>query len=134
MNKLQKKLEKAGYKQVSSTSFFELVNKGEPIFAKNVIIGENVYGITRKADYILFHPKKWTSCLVLRCRGQYSPGSVDEKFVFEVASINANKYDTIFVVDGTFFRPESVEWLKSQAGIEKLMQVCDLKTFLDRDI
>jgi len=88
------------YEQVSPARFFALRELRQSIFAEQCSIGRDIYGKQRRVDFILYHPQRWIDCLVIQCKWQASPGSVDEKFPFEVLSIQLNEFDTIIVLDG----------------------------------
>ena len=53
----------------------------------------------------------------------------DEKYPFEVLSINKNPFPTVIVLDGGGYSSVSGEWLRSQAGRDNLLQVCNLGEF-----
>ena len=114
------------YQPVSSKRFFALCDLEQPIFAEQVYIGEDVYGKRRRVDFILFHPRKWPKCLVIQCKWQASSGSVEEKYPFEVLSIQLNAYPTIVVLDGGGYSAGARLWLKGQAGKNRLRHVYDL--------
>lgn len=123
-------LDDLGYSQVQSKLFFNLKNHVEnAIYARQCFAGTSLYGRRRRVDIILYHPKKWTDCLVIQCKWQSEKGTVDEKYPFEVLSTNKNPYPTIIILEGTGYRPESEEWLRSQAGKGNLLQVCSLGEF-----
>ncbi len=79
------------YEQVSPARFFALQSLRQPVFAEQGPIGRDIYGKQRRADFILQHPQRWVKCLVIQCKWQASSGSVDEKFPFEVLSIQLNE-------------------------------------------
>ena len=64
--------------------------------------------------------------MVIQCKWQASPGSVDEKFPFEVLSIQLNEFDTIIVLDGGGYSRGAEQWLRGQAGKNKLRHVLSL--------
>ena len=68
-------------------------------------------------------------CLVIQCKWQAKSGSVDEKYPFEVLSINKNPYPTIIVLDGGGYSSYQANGYCSQAGKENLIQVCNLGEF-----
>lgn len=114
------------YELVAAKEFHDLRKEKEPIYAKQCTIGKNIYGQKRRVDLILYHPNRWPKCLVIECKSQSSPGSVDQKYPFEVMSINCNKYKTIIVLSGDGFRKEAKDWLKAQTGKGKLLHVMDI--------
>ena len=118
------------YSMVLPKNFFDLKSRVEnPIYARQCYVGTSIYNRRRRVDIILHHPEKWVDCLVIQCKWQAKSGSVDEKYPFEVLSINKNPYPTIIVLDGGGYSSVSGEWLRSQAGKENLIQVCNLGEF-----
>lgn len=123
-------LDDFGYSRVASKHFFDLKSSAkEPIYARQCYAGTSLYNRRRRVDLILYHPEKWTDCLVIQCKWQASSGSVDEKYPFEVLSINKNPYSTIIVLDGGGYSAVSGEWLRSKAGKGNLIHVHDLGEF-----
>lgn len=123
-------LDDLGYSKVLSKHFFDLKSRvGNPIYARQCYAGTSLYGRRRRVDIILHHPEKWEDCLVIQCKWQSEKGTVDEKYPYEVLSIGENPYPTIVILEGTGYRPESGEWLRSQAGKNNLIHVYDLGEF-----
>lgn len=116
-------IEESGYTKTTAKEFFKLRCLKQPIFAAQCEIGVDIYSKTRRVDFILYDPDKWVDCLVLQCKWQAAKGSVEEKYPYEVLSIQLNNFDTIIVIDGGGFSPGAVQWLKSQAGKNKLLHV-----------
>ena len=54
---------------------------------------------------------------------------VDEKLSFEVLSINADGYPAIVVLDGGGYRQGAKQWLRGQAGKNRLLYVFNLGDF-----
>lgn len=132
-NKRGRRLERAvgdllseDYEQVSPSRFFALRTLQQPIFAEQCVVGKDIYGKTRRVDFILYHPQRWTDCLVIQCKWQASSGSVEQKFPFEVLSIEKNSYATLIVLDGGGYSDGAGKWLGAQAGTGKLLHVLDL--------
>ena len=98
----------------------------QPIFSQQCFIGKDIYGKRRRVDFILYHPTRWQDCLVIQCKWQASGGSVDEKYPFEVLSIQLNEFETIIVLDGNGYSKGAEMWLKNQAGKNKLIYVLTL--------
>jgi len=114
------------YEQVSPARFFALRELRQPIFAEQCPIGRDIYGKQRRVDFILFHPQRRANGLVIQCKWQASSGSVDEKFPFEVLSIQMNEFDTILVLDGGGYSTGAEQRLRGQAGKNKLRHVLSL--------
>ena len=123
-------LEDFGYSKVLPKNFFDLKSHVEnPIYARQCYAGTSIYNRKRRVDIILYHPQKWDDCLVIQCKWQSRSGSVDEKYPFEVLSINKNPFPTVIVLDGGGYSSVSGDWLRSQAGRDNLLQVCNLGEF-----
>lgn len=114
------------YEQVTPSRFFALRDLRQPIFAEQCQIGRDIYGKNRRVDFILYHPHRWPECLVIQCKWQASTGSVEEKYPFEVLSIQLNEFATIIVLDGGGYGRGAESWLKGQAGKNKLLHVLSL--------
>lgn len=114
------------YVQVTTVRFFALRGLRQPIFAKQCPMGRDIYNRHRRVDFILYHPQRWPSCLVIQCKWQASSGSIDEKHPFEVLSIQLSEFDTVIVLDGGGYGKGAEAWLKEQAGKNKLLHVLSL--------
>ncbi|MDE0609360.1 MAG: hypothetical protein OXH77_05535 [Anaerolineaceae bacterium] len=120
----------AGYDFVPSAAlFFAMRDLEQPIYTRQCETGLNIYGKRRKVDFILYHPRKWPDSLVIQCKWQAATGSVDEKYPFEVLSIQADGYPAIFILDGAGYSPAAAQWLKGQAGKNCLKHVFTLGDF-----
>ena len=123
-------LEDVSYRLVEpSELFFAMRDMDQPIFARQCEVGLNLYGKVARADIILYHPRKCPQCLIISCKWQASSGSVDEKYPFEVLSLNQIGIDAMIVLDGGGYSPGAFQWLKGQAGKNVLKRVFDLGEF-----
>ena len=113
------------YERISPARFFAARCLQQPIYAAQVPTGMNIYGKERRVDFILHHPHNWPKCLVIQCKWQASPGSVDEKFPFEVECIAHDAFPTIIVLDGGGASKGAKNWLLSQRGHRNLVDVLD---------
>jgi len=120
---------KESYEEVSKKLFFGLRSLDQPIFAKQCKAGKNIYGKERTVDFILFHPVRYRNCLVIQSKWQSSGGSVDEKYPFEVMSIEQEEFPTIIVLDGGGYSKGAERWLKDQVGKNKLIAVLNMGEF-----
>ena len=111
------------YEQVSPKHFFALTELKQPIFAHQCTTGKDIYGKKRRVDFILYHPLRWKDCLVIQCKWQASRGSVEEKYPFEVLSIQTTSIPTIIVLDGGGYSKGAKDWLMGQAGKTKLLHI-----------
>lgn len=117
------------YEEVEARRFFAMLYMDQPIFAQECPIGKDIYGKNRRVDIILYHPLRWKECLVIQCKWQASRGSIEEKYPFEVLSIQLNEFQTIIVMDGGGYSKGAENWLKAQAGKKKLLHVMNLGEF-----
>ena len=122
-------LQDYGYVKVSGSHFFALCELEQPIYASECNTGKTLYGGTRRVDFILYHPVKWSECLVIECKWQSGGGSVDQKYPYFVSSANLNEQPALFVVDGEGYSGRSKEWLQSQAGQGQILHVLNQGDF-----
>ena len=123
-------LDNHGYQQIEPPQFIVAVRiLRQPIYARQVTLGYSIYDKPRQVDFLLFHPLKQPSGLVIQCKWQSSSGSVDEKFPFEVLSIQRGDYDAMVVLDGDGYSEPSERWLREQAGDRRLRHVVDVGGF-----
>ena len=70
-------LEDVGYELIwPSMLIFPMRDMGQPVCAQQVEVGRDIYGKTRKVDFLLFHPYRHPNGLVIQCKWQASSGSV----------------------------------------------------------
>ena len=123
-------LVQAGYDPVSSAPlFFALREMEQPIYARQCPTGRDIYGKRRRVDFILYHSRKWPDSLVIQCKWQASSGSVEDKYPFEVLSIQLDGYPAIILLDGGGYTVGAAQWLKGQAGKNQLKHVFSLGDF-----
>ena len=125
---VQDELEGAGYVLVASEAILS-GNVNSPCFSKQCVIGNSIYGTSRRADFVLHHPELWPDGLVIQCKWQASAGSVDEKYPYEVACINHLSFPAIIVLAGDGYKVGAKEWLRAQAGCGNLKHVFDMGEF-----
>lgn len=127
---VERLIDQAGYDCVPSAPlFFALRDMEQAIYARQCVTGRDIYSIQRRVDFILYHPRKWPESLVIQCKWQASGGTVDQKYPFEVLSIMADGYPAIIVLDGGGYTAGSAQWLRSQAGKNRLRHVLTLGDF-----
>lgn len=121
-------LEDGGYTKVTGKRFFPIHEsmRQQPIFSQQCHVGKCLYGKNRRVDFILYHPNRWPECLVIQCKWQSSKGSVEEKYPYEVMSIDVGKFKTIIVLDGGGYSQNAEHWVKSQVGNGNLLHVMTL--------
>lgn len=117
-------LEDSGYENVHPPEIvFPMRIMDQPIYAKQVEIGRDIYGKVRRCDLLVYNSRVWPDGLVIQCKWQASSGSVEEKYPFEVLNIQKDEYPTIIVLDGGGYSKGSENWLKGQAGKNRLLHV-----------
>lgn len=81
-------------------------------YIKQMPVGKTIYESTRKCDFMLFNSKRFTKTLIIECKWQQSPGSVDEKYPYLLCNINKTKIPTIILIDGGGYKKTALKWLK----------------------
>ena len=121
---MAEELDDLGYERISPAYLiFAMRDMQQPIYAQQVEIGRDIYGKNRRVDILLFNPHKHPNGLVIQCKWQASSGSVEEKYPYEVLSIAQGEFDTIIVLDGGGYTAGAEQWLRSQAGQNRLRHV-----------
>ena len=117
-------LDDLGYETIwPSSLIFAMRDMEQPVYAQQVETGRDIYSKVRRIDFLLFHPRKYPNGLVIQCKWQASSGSVEEKYPYEVLSIAQGEYDTIIVLDGGGYSQGAEQWLRGQAGRNRLRHV-----------
>ena len=121
-----------GYSLIENSKLFNsrALESTQPIYSTQVIVGDTIYNTKRKCDLILFHPDKFPNKLVIECKWQGTPGSVDEKYPFLVLNIKKLNVPTVIVLDGGGYKEGASKWLKEQVS-GCLVEVWDLIEFLN---
>ena len=119
-----------GYQRIKpSADFFAMSSMEQPIYAKQCLVGKDIYNRDRRVDFIVFHPSKWPNSLVIQCKWQASSGTVEQKYPFEVQSIEKSVYPTVIILDGGGYTDGAKNWLYNQASNGKLKAVMDQGEF-----
>ena len=100
-----------------------------PAYAQQVAVGRDIYDKARRVDFVLFHPELHPDGLVIQCKWQAVSGSVEEKYPFEVLSLEQGEFDAVIILDGGGFSDGAEQWLRSQAGRNRLKHVFSLGEF-----
>ena len=117
-------LDESGYEHIIPPWLvYAMRDMNQPVYAKQVEVGRDIYGKIRRVDFLLFHPYRHPNGLVIQCKWQASGGSVDEKYPFEVLSIQQGEVDAVIVLDGGGYTPGAEQWLRGQAGKNRLKHV-----------
>ncbi len=117
-NRLERFIEftllECGYKKAPNKRNFVagLEEAQKPGYATQVTIGETIYNTRLVCDFLLYHPQKWTTGLVIEAKWQQVSGTVDEKFPYFVMNIWKSEYQTILVLDGGGYRQGAETWVR----------------------
>ena len=122
-------LVRKGYKFVERREFDAQRFLEQPIFTVHYPIARSIYDTQMYCDFLIFHPAKHASNLIIESKWQQSGGSVDEKFPFLVANIR-EKYPhaTVVVLDGGGYKKNADRWLRAQVD-GKLLHVFNMREF-----
>ena len=122
-------LKRKGYAFIPRKDFKVAELLDQPVFTRQFPLGKGIYGNNLNCDFILFHPQKHPSCLIIESKWQEKAGSVDEKFPFLVQNVREKyPYATIIVLDGGGYKKGAEEWLRKQTG-PKLLRVFNMMEF-----
>jgi len=126
---IQHVLETKGYTFVEHKNFKAACCLEQPIYSRQFPLGNSIYDTPVKCDFILHHPLKYPTCLVIESKWQESSGSTDEKYPYLVLNVKEKLgYPTIIVVDGGGYKPGAEKWLRSQVG-GRLLYVFNMMEF-----
>lgn len=118
------------YEYVPREKFFPACVLPQPLFTKQIVVGDSIYDTPLKSDFMLYHPEKFPQKLIIECKWQQISGSVDEKYPYTVQNIR-EKYlcPAIILLDGGGYKPGAKRWLCSQVDNEKLLAVFSMAEF-----
>lgn len=101
-------------------------------YAKQVYIGEGIYGSDIYVDFYIIGSTSICSGLIIECKWQQTGGSVDEKLPY--LNLNIQKcYPTkaVVLIDGGGMKTKAISWLAAQvAENQNLLAVHNLSSFL----
>jgi hypothetical protein len=98
-------------------------------YAKNVNVGVNIFGRNRIVEFFVCNRLLFPCDLILECKWQQSPGSVDEKYPHLYENILKTDIPTIVLVGGGGSKPESRQWLKDRVDRNVLLAVWEMEEF-----
>ncbi len=87
-------------------------------YVKQIFVGKTIYGNRRKVDFFLINKRKFSHGLIIECKWQKSPGSVDEKYPFVLHNILEAGIPTLVLLDGGGYKATAQAWFKKQVGCE----------------
>lgn len=130
---VEQALKEKGYSEFwnhRATAFENRKAIGGRQYLKQLPVGTTIYNTTRKCDFFVINRALFTDDLIIECKWQQKPGSVDEKYPFLLFNILKTGIPTIILLDGTGYRPAAMEWLKRQANPKRaLLGVWDMAEF-----
>jgi hypothetical protein len=101
-------------------------------YGKEIYIGAGIYHTELKIDFYVIGSPAMSSGLIIECKWQESPGSVDEKFPY--LNMNIQYYypaPTIVVLGGQGMREGASNWLKNRVNDnDNLLAVYSLDRFI----
>ena len=98
-------------------------------FTTQYKLTNTIYENPWKVDFLL-HDERTKKTLVIECKWQQSPGSVDEKYPYLVRNIKEKSpYPCLVLLDGDGYKPAAKEWLKSEVD-KKLIGVLSMSEFV----
>jgi hypothetical protein len=117
------------YEFVPSRRFLAACCLPQPLFTKQIVIGNSIYNTPLKSDFMLYHPQKHPNKLIIECKWQQVSGSVDEKYPYTVQNIR-EKYPcpAIILLDGEGYKPGAKAWLCEQVD-DHLLAVFSMSEF-----
>ena len=110
-----------GYEEIKHLIFNRRDTFDGKQFAKQVDVGQTIYGTKRVVDFIVFIPNRFPEGLIIECKWQESPGSVDEKYPYLLYNILKTGVPSIVLLDGGGYKEKAGEWLKSQVNSQRLL-------------
>jgi hypothetical protein len=98
-------------------------------FTSQFNLNQTIYGTKWMVDFLLYDAEV-NQYLVIECKWQQSPGSVDEKYPYLVRNIKEQSpYPCLVLLDGDGYKPAAKEWLLTQVD-EKLLGVLNMSEFV----
>jgi hypothetical protein len=118
------------YEFIRQRSFLAACCLDQPIYTKQISIGNSIYNTPIKSDFMIRHPDKWPDKVIIECKWQQIAGSVDEKYPYTVQNIK-EKYPcpAIVLLDGGGYKPGAKNWLCEQIDGSQLIAVFNMSEF-----
>lgn len=76
----------------------------------------SIYGGVLRIDFYSWHPDKYPSGLVIECKSQETPGSVDEKYPYTLENLKETGCAAILIIEGNGPKTGAIEWCRQQAA------------------
>jgi hypothetical protein len=68
-----------------------------------------------QSDFVVHDPINYPNGLHVECKWQSAQGSVDEKYVFTMLTLENFQRPSILILAGPAARKDAIEWLRSRA-------------------
>ena len=122
-------IQRKGYEFVKPNNFKGLKNTDRPLYTRQLEICKSIYNTPIRADFVIYHPDKHPSFLIIESKWQESGGSVDEKYPYLILNIKQQyPYAAIIVLDGGGYKREAEQWMRSRVD-NKLVHVFNMAEF-----
>lgn len=118
------------YEFIKPKEFFAACDLLQPLYTKQIYIGNSIYGRPLKVDFMLYHPEKYPNKLIIECKWQQGKGTTDEKYPYNVQNIrDMYPCPAVILLDGAGFRSGAGAWLRAQVDSAKLLNVFSMVEF-----
>src|SRR5215210_6062166 len=77
-------LDDKDYEFIPQKKFLAACDLEQPLYTKQIYIGNSIYGRPLKVDFMLYHPEKHPDKLIIECKWQQALGTTDEKYPYNV--------------------------------------------------
>jgi hypothetical protein len=84
-------------------------------YARQVKLERTIYGGYMQSDFVVHDPINYRNCLHIECKWQSAQGSVDEKYVFTMLTLEGFERPSLFILAGPGARKDAIEWLRNRA-------------------
>lgn len=74
----------------------------------------SIYGNEMKVDFFIWHPSKYQKGMLMECKYQETPGSVDMKLPYTVMSLKASGLPCMLLLEGQGPTAYAIDWCKNQ--------------------
>lgn len=93
----------------------ETMKTGVNFYATKYTGFQSIYGVTLRADFFIYNPKKFPDGLLIECKGQQAGGNIDEKLPFIVYSLKNIPCPSMLMMAGDRLRKCAVDWAINQS-------------------
>lgn len=126
---IEDRLIEKNYQFINRHKFKSAIYLEQPIYTRQLHLGNSIYGTPMYGDFVIYHPKKWQDCLIIESKWQQVGGSVDEKFPYFILNIQQkHPFKTIVLLDGGGYKKKAEDWMRKQIG-NNLLNVFNMGEF-----